>query len=63
MNKKEAHKYAMSMVCNIRGQSNNKKLNKDILEKHGSRKPAIKKIKNKKLTNKLVVNQQKELIL
>ena len=59
VNEKEARKYAKGMIYSLGGQSNHKEFNKRILEKHGSRKSVI---KNEKVTGKLVINQQKELI-
>ena len=50
----------MDMLYTLRRESDHKELNKYILDKHGSRKPGIKK---KKLTSNLIINQQKELIL
>jgi hypothetical protein len=63
VNEKEVRKYAMGMLYSLRRESDHKELNKHILDKHGSRKPGIKKMKKKKVTSKLIINQQKELIL
>ena len=63
VNEKEVRKYAMRMLYSLRRESDHKELNKHILDKHGSRKPGIKKMKKKKTTSNLIINQQKELIL